>query len=171
MPNKLVIALLTLLLALAACSQQQTQRAPSWQGVDLLTNQPVIFPEVLGGKPAVLLFWATWCPYCHAFMRFAKAIEADYRTQGVQVITFNTKERGRGDPKAYAQGLGFPLVAIRDADKIAEAYGIEFIPGLLVVDGNGNLVYRRRSTDLPAGRTVAQQWALEVREVLDSLKQ
>ena len=144
-------------------------RAPAWQGVDLVSNQPISFPQVLNNKPAVLVFWATWCPYCKAFMPYAKEIDADYRARGVQLITFNAKERGIGDAKGYAESLQFPMLAVKDADAIAAEYGIDFIPGLLVVDGSGVIVYRRKSTDLPAGRTVSQQWAHEVREVLDTL--
>lgn len=169
MRNRLLTSLALIVLSLPALGVGQGDSAPAWTGTDLRTNQQIDFPAVLDGKPAVLLFWATWCPYCKAFMPYAGQIQADYAERGVQIITFNTKERGRGDPKAYAESLGFPLVAIKDADTIGDAYDIQFIPGLLVVDGDGQVVYRRRSTNLPAGRTVSQQWDAEVREVLDAL--
>ena len=143
--------------------------APAWRGTDLLTGSEVEFPEVLGGKPAVLVFWATWCPYCKAFMPYVKQIQAEYARQGVQVISFNALERGRGDPNAYIASLDFPLIAIAAADGIAEEYDVKYIPGLMIVDANGMLVYRRKSTDLPAGKTVAEMWADEVREQLDKL--
>jgi len=143
--------------------------APAWSGTDMLNDSQIDFPAQLDEKPAVLIFWATWCSYCKAFMPYAKQIQADYQDQGIQVITFNAKERGRGDPKAYAQSLDFPMIAITAADDIAEQYNIQFIPGLMVVAGNGIIAYRRRSTDLPAGTTVSQQWDKEVRQVLDNL--
>lgn len=145
--------------------------APVWQGKDLVTGDTVVFPEVLDGKPAVVMFWATWCPYCKAFMPRAAEIQAEYAKAGVKVIGLNHKERGYGDAAAYAKSLNFPLVAIADADAIGDAWGIDFIPGLLVVDGIGNVVYRRRSTNLPAGSKVSQIWAKEVRAALDQLLQ
>jgi thiol-disulfide isomerase/thioredoxin len=145
--------------------------APGWTGTDLVDGRTITFPEILDGDPAVLLFWATWCPYCKAFMPYAKQIQADYGDQDVRIVTFNAKERGQGDPKAYVESLDFPMIAIADADDIAEQYGIEFIPGLMVVDGGGEVTYRRGWTDLPAGKTVAQQWDGEVREALDKLVQ
>jgi len=143
--------------------------AATWTGTNLIDGQTVSFPELLDGKPAVVIFWATWCSYCKAFMPYVNDIQADYENQGVQIVTLNAKERGKGDPKAYAQSLGFPMFAIADADNIAEKYNVEFIPGLMVVDGEGQVSYRRASTDLPAGKTVAQQWDGEVRNALDSL--
>ncbi|MEM7692142.1 MAG: TlpA family protein disulfide reductase, partial [Pseudomonadota bacterium] len=50
---------------------------------------------------------------------------------------------------------------------IASLYGVEFIPGLMVVDGSGQIIYQRGWTDLPAGKKVAEQWNLEVRRALD----
>lgn len=143
--------------------------APPFTGTNLVDGKTVEFPALLQGKPAVVVFWATWCPYCKAFMPFAGDIQADYADAGVQIVTLNSKERGRGDPKAYVDSLDFPMFAIADADAIGEAYSINFIPGLLVVDGTGKVVYRRRSTNLPAGKTVSAQWADEVRQVLDKL--
>lgn len=144
-------------------------QAPAWSGTNLLDGETVHFPEVLQEKPAIIVFWATWCPYCKAFMPYVKALQAKYAEQGVQVISFNAKERGRGDPKAYVEALDFPFYAIADADDIAEDYDIPFIPGLMVVDGTGRVAYRRKSTDLPAGKTVSQQWAEEVDAVLATL--
>ena len=144
-------------------------KAPAWSGVDLADGSQVEFPDVLNGKPAVLVFWATWCPYCKAFMPYVKEIQADYAEHGIQIVSFNALERGRGDPKAYVDSLNFPFIAIAEADAIAEQYAVKFIPGLMIVNGDGTVVYRRRSTDLPAGKTVSEQWAGEVRKVLDIL--
>ena len=171
------IAIATLLLTLMqACGPSEPpppliaagNEAPSWSGSDLLTGSTVDFPEVLDDRPAVLVFWATWCPYCKAFMPYARQIQEDYYEQGVQILSFNAKERGEGDPRAYLQSLKFPHISIEDADPIAEAYDVKFIPGLMVVNGSGTVVYRRGWTELPAGQQVAEQWDAEVRAVLDA---
>lgn len=167
--KKLIILSLLTLTFTPAYAVTKGDTAPAWTGIDLVDGETVAFPAKLGGKPAVLVFWATWCPYCKAFMPYAQGIQADYAEHGVQIITFNAKERGRGDPKAYVDSLGFPMVAVADADSIAEQYNIKFIPGLLVVRGDGVIAYRRRSTNLPAGKKVSEQWDDEVRHVLDTL--
>ncbi len=169
MPNKLIATLSFSLLMTSALAVNKGDEAPAWIGTDLVDGSQVEFPSVLGDQPAVLIFWATWCPYCKAFMPYAKKIQADYAQHGVQILTFNAKERGRGDPKGYVDGLDFPLVAVAEADGIAEQYGVKFIPGLMVVRGDGVVAYRRGWTDLPAGKKVAEQWDLEIRQVLDHL--
>ena len=52
---------------------------------------------------------------------------------------------------------------------VAELYEVAFIPGLMVVDASGVVTYRRRSTSLPAGQTVSEQWDAEVRAALDAI--
>ena len=143
--------------------------APPWVGTDLVSGQQKNFPALLKGKPAVLVFWATWCPYCKAFMPYAGQIQGEYADKGVQIVTFNAKENGEGDPKAYVNSLQFPLIAIADADDIAHNYDVKFIPGLMVVNGEGKITYRRGWTELPAGKKVAEFWAEEVRLALNEI--
>ncbi len=150
----------------AAWAVEAGDPAPAWIGKDV-EGRSVSFPAVTRGKPAVVVFWATWCPYCEAFMPYLKVIQRDYAADGVQIVAINAKERGIGDPKAHLESLGFPLLGILEGDDIAEAYDVQFIPGLMVVDGAGVVSYRRASTDLPAGQTLAEFWAAEVREALD----
>ena len=161
----LIITLLFSAWTTGAWAVEAGGRAPAWTGNDA-NDQVVSFPEVLGGNPAVVVFWATWCPYCKAFMPYLETIQADYAADGVQIIAINTKERGIGDPKAYLEGLGFPILGILEGDNIGEAYDVQFIPGLMVVDGSGIVSYRRASTDLPPGTMLSQLWDAEVREAL-----
>lgn len=164
-----LIRFVTLILVVAAATPayavKQGDVAPRWQGVDF-RGQTVQFPEVAGGKPTVLVFWATWCSYCKAFMPYLAQIQSDYGADRIAIVAVNAKEKD-GDPKSYIEALDFPMTAIRDGDDIAAAYAVKFIPGLMVIDGQGVVAYRRPWTDLPAGRTVAELWSDQVREVLD----
>jgi thiol-disulfide isomerase/thioredoxin len=165
-----VVALLLMLTALSTASLavEQGDIAPAWTGKDF-SGRVVEFPAVNAGQPTVMVFWATWCGYCRAFMPYLKDISADYAERGVRIVAINAKEDGSGNPRSYVRGLGFDPIAIADGDEIAAAYGIEFIPGLLIVDGKGAVTYRRPWTDLPAGRTVAELWSEQVRNALDAL--
>ena len=142
--------------------------APAWKAHDF-AGHTVDFPAVTQGKPAIVIFWATWCPYCKGFMPYLKNIAADYAKQGVNVVAIDVKEDGRADPKAYVQALGFSPVAVADGDPVMQAYGIRYIPGLFIVDGTGKVAYKRAWTDLPAGQTVAELWDGQVRAALDAL--
>lgn len=141
--------------------------APAWQA-QTFQDETVSFPELTDGKPAIVLFWASWCDYCAAFMPYLKKIQDDYGTDQIKVVAVNAKER-EGDPDAYLAKIGFPIMAIRDGDDIAANYGVKFIPGLFVVNGDGKVSFRRGWTELPAGQTVAQLWSEQVRAALDAV--
>ena len=169
----LSLAALPCLVAVAACSPDQDaldagDRAPSWTATTF-AGDTVRFPELLDGKPTVVVFWATWCSYCRAFMPYLRGIHATYGAERINILTINAKEDGTGDPAAYVADLGFPTIAVRDGDPIAAAYDVEYIPGLMIVDGDGMVAYRRAWTELPAGETVANLWSVQLRLALDSL--
>lgn len=151
--------------SMPAFAVDQGDLAPAWQALNL-EGENVSFPEVSEGRPTVFIFWATWCPYCKAFMPYLKKIHEDYGPERILIVAVNAKDKD-GDKDAYVDALGFPVVAIREGDAIAADYGIRFIPGLMVVDGNGTVSYRRSSTELPPGQTLAQLWSDQVRAALD----
>ena len=155
-----------LAMSFAVWSTEAGDVAPAWRGTDI-DGREVVFPETDSGVTTVLVFWATWCPYCQAFMPNLAAIYEDYADRGVRIVAVNTKERGQGDPAAYMRDRGYPFVSVMDGDSIAEQYAVRFIPGLMIVDQNGKVIYRRKSTDLPAGRKIAEFWEGEVRAVLE----
>ena len=96
-------------------------------------------------------------------------IQKDYGTEKIGVLLINDKERGHGDPAAYAAELDFEFTGVAEGDDIANSYGVRFIPGLMIVNGDGTLAWKRESTDLPAGKKVADFWEGQVREQLDLL--
>ncbi len=161
------------LFCLAACGLERGEldagdRAPSWSATTF-AGDTVRFPELLDGKPTVVVFWATWCSYCKAFMPYLEGIHQSYGSDRINILTINAKEDGTGDPAAYIADLGFPTIAVRDGDEIAVAYDVEYIPGLFIVDSDGMVSYRRAWTELPAGETVANLWSVQLRLGLDSL--
>lgn len=165
--RRLTLLVLLVFTTISANAVDQGQPAPGFAGKDFSGNA-VSFPAVIDGKPTIMVFWATWCPYCRAFMPNLGEIQRDYGSK-INIVAINAKERGAGDPKAYVEALGFPVIGVADGDMIAASYDVNYIPGLMIVDGKGILAWKRASTELPAGKTVAELWAEQVRQQLDLL--
>ena len=167
----LIVPILFCLLQQMAFAVQAGDPAPVWQAQDLEGNT-FTFPKTDAGQTTVLVFWATWCPYCRVFMPYLTGIETDYRQQGVRVLAVNCKEeKGEEDPAVYIRSHDYNFQTVLNGDAIAKQYDVQFIPGLMIIGTDGKVVYRRKSTDLPAGREIAEFWNAEVRMVLDQYLQ
>lgn len=127
----------------------------------------------------VLLFWATWCPYCQQLMPHIQSALHQYQEPlNLQVYAMNVYEDG--DPKAYLNSQGYSFTLFPEAEKVAEMYGINGTPGVLVFAANGQQVFDLR--DVQARHLVkkdashgaksvrmAPYWAAELREALQRL--
>ncbi len=151
-----------------AFAGEPVEANPGWRGTDF-SGAEIDFPAVLQGKPTVLIFWATWCPYCSAFMPYLGEIQRDYGGDKINILAIDVFEDGVIDAAAYVEALGFPVIAVANGESIAEIYSVYGTPGLMILDGQGNLVWKRASTELPAGKTIAEFWAGQVREQLNQL--
>lgn len=155
--------------AMPGMAVEQGDPAPAWQGVDF-DGRDVDFPALLEGRPTVMVFWATWCGYCRAFMPYLQQIENDYGSDRINILLVNAKEDGSGgDPADYVAALSMDAISVAAGDDVAAAYAVDYIPGLMVIAPDGTVAYRRAWTDLPAGDRVASFWSRQVRRALDQL--
>ena len=169
MMRRLILSAVVMFASATVLAVEQGEAAPAWTGTDF-SGQEVSFPSVIDGKPTVVIFWATWCPYCKAFMPYLGQIQKDYGEDKINILAINAKEKDAGDPAEYVAMLGFPVIGVADGDDIAERYSVKYIPGLMIVDGNGIIAWKRASTELPPGKTVAELWNEQIREQLDRLR-
>ncbi|MDJ0711813.1 MAG: TlpA disulfide reductase family protein [Woeseiaceae bacterium] len=169
-----ILCLLAGLTALAACQSHSEPTighggpAPTFQATTV-DGRSIAFPEDFTDGPTVVLMWSTWCPYCKVLMPRLSEIKADYRSQGLQILAINAKERGYGDPALYVQEAGFDFLTIADGDLIADKFDVEYLPGVFVVSSGGDIAYRRGWTELPAGQSVADLWEEQIRSILEEL--
>jgi thiol-disulfide isomerase/thioredoxin len=143
---------------------QPGDAAPEWE-LTSGSGEEIAFPAHADGAPAILFFWATWCPYCHAVMPYLDQIRQDHAADRVNVYAIDFKDDG--DPVKHMEELGYGFVVLPLGDLVADDYGVWGAPGILVVDGNGTVVYRRGDTRAPPGTAIAEQWDREVRAALE----
>jgi cytochrome oxidase Cu insertion factor (SCO1/SenC/PrrC family) len=94
----------------------------------------------LAGKPAVINFWATYCPPCRAEMPLLqKRVGA---TSGVQLVLINEGE-GSQAARDYLQGLGLHDPSLLDSDlSVGHAFGAIALPTTVFVAADGTIVAR-----------------------------
>lgn len=109
--------------------------------------------EFAPGKVYVVEFWATWCGMCIAIMPHTAELQAEYRSKGVTVIAFTTKDEEGNTLEAVSTfvhkrgpklGYTFAFADSRtthDAWMKASGLGGEGFPGAFVVGKDGKIVY------------------------------
>lgn len=95
------------------------------------------------GKPFVVTFWATWCKPC---LRELKAIHEVYpdwvEETGVKVFAVSVDQaqsQSRVKPLADAEGWEYEVLLDPNSE-FARLNGVQNVPHLLIVDGDGNIV-------------------------------
>jgi thiol-disulfide isomerase/thioredoxin len=91
----------------------------------------------VAGRPAVLYFWATWCPICGATRGNVEALAADYPVISVAL-------QSGTDPvlRDYVRREGFTLPVFPDPEgTIAARFGLRGVPAIFIVDAGGTVRY------------------------------
>jgi len=121
--------------------------------VKALTGQVATLGAVVSGKkPTMLVFWASWCPDCKAETPAVKAVYDSYAPKGLNVIGISTAGKDTVDMvKAYVQENGLKYPVYYDSIKAAaKAYGITWIPTVILLDKTGKVVYKGPKVSVPA---------------------
>ncbi len=93
------------------------------------------------GKPLVLFFWTTWCPYCRKELKQLNSMHAELLNNKMEVLAINVEEPA--DKVQRVSGIqSFSYRVLLDTDgKVAEAYGILGIPTYFLIDKEGRIVF------------------------------
>lgn len=90
------------------------------------------------GRPVILVFWATWCPYCKKLLPGIAELNDKYESKGLKVIAVNIKEDWK--PRVYWRNFGYKFDAVLNGDEVAERYGIMGTPGIVFIAPSGKVL-------------------------------
>jgi|GEM_PF-1790775 len=91
------------------------------------------------GHPVYIDFWATWCPPCLEGLPHTQLIFKQGAPQGLKVMAICDEERAPVEALFKKEKYNFPAY-MDSTHKMGPKYGIDYIPVVVVIDKNGNLV-------------------------------
>jgi thiol-disulfide isomerase/thioredoxin len=131
--------------------QWEGRKAPDFAS-ESTSGEEVKLSAVIGTRPVIIDFWASWCGPCIKEMPDLKEIASAYN---VTIIGVSVDEQVAAWEKSLLR-LELPWANIRDASKaIAKQYNVTAVPTKFVIDKNGIIVARNPE---------------DLRAVLESLK-
>jgi peroxiredoxin len=95
------------------------------------------------GKPVLLVFGATWCPYCVQEIPRLKDIFAKYAPQGVAIVNIDIQE-SQAKVARFADKHKLPYrVLLDETAAVANNYGVRGVPNFTLVDKGGLVACRQ----------------------------
>ncbi|HIT06787.1 MAG TPA: TlpA family protein disulfide reductase [Candidatus Scybalocola faecipullorum] len=97
----------------------------------------------LTGKPVIINFWASTCPYCldemPHFQDMYDAYSEDINFVMLDIIGFNGETEADGRAYIEAQGYTFPVYYDTESEA-TYAFGLRSLPMTLFIDKDGNMI-------------------------------
>ncbi|MFK7989617.1 MAG: TlpA family protein disulfide reductase [Sandaracinaceae bacterium] len=91
------------------------------------------------GHVTVLAFWATWCPACRQEGPVLSRVHARIGPHGDRVVGVSVDRAALSAVASTARSLGMTYpIALTDT-ATAERFGVELLPTVYVIDGNGDV--------------------------------
>ena len=154
------------LVALAMISMAAFAQLPSIQLNDIDGNAVNTAELSNDGKPFVISFFATWCKPCNRELDAIQEQYEDWQEEtGVKVFAVSIDQGqniNKVKPMVDQKGWDFTIL-LEPNSEFKNALGIQMIPHLLILDGEGNIV-KRHPSYIDGGE---EEVIKEVREILE----
>jgi peroxiredoxin len=106
--------------------------------------------QELGGRPALVSLWATWCEACAGeFESLARLSDRAASVGAVVVAVAVGEPRTKVAEFVRAHQLGYPQL-VDEQFHFADSLGQKRVPATLVIDRSGHVVYLGGVLDAPA---------------------
>jgi thiol-disulfide isomerase/thioredoxin len=129
-----------------------------WKDVTLLDGRTLAASE-LRGRPVVVEFWASWCPFCKRQNPLLQQLYEAHGGRGLQVLTFSI-DKDPAKARAYMaeHRYTFPA-AMADAAVARQFEPRKGLPELFVVGTDGRIVVRESGELFPEDMSALARFA------------
>jgi cytochrome c biogenesis protein CcmG/thiol:disulfide interchange protein DsbE len=113
------------------------------------------------GKPVIVNFWATWCPYCRKERDHLKKLYEDYSDKNLVIVSVSI-DRSFGTLKKFMEKNPAPFIILYDGDsKVASQFHVAGLPSSFLINRDG--VIERKFTGY-------REWSSDSsRKIIDAL--
>jgi len=116
------------------------KKAPEFKVRDLSGNSVSL--SSFKGRPILLNFWATWCPYCREERPYLNSLHREYKDRGLVIVSVSI-DRSSQRVKAYLKRIPVDFVVLHDSsNKAARDYSVYSLPTSFLINRDSVIKYR-----------------------------
>ncbi|HLU16060.1 MAG TPA: TlpA disulfide reductase family protein [Burkholderiaceae bacterium] len=91
------------------------------------------------GKPVVIQYWASWCPFCGRQNPYFQRLWDTARETGLEVLTVSV-DKDEADARTYLHDRQYTFPAVMESPELRQAFGKRrVIPKVFVVRSDGRI--------------------------------
>lgn len=95
--------------------------------------------EVIKGQDyTVLVFWATYCPYCKEELKDVNKEYSKFTKKNIKVIALST-DLLKSTVENFLKTANYKFETYIAADDIKKQFNVHFVPVTVIIDKNGDL--------------------------------
>lgn len=132
-------------LLLLASSQVFAAKAPNFT-LETQDGRSVSLSDYQG-KPIVLHFWATWCPYCKKLQPGLVKLHKKYQDQGLELLAISLREDEGAKPQDELKSRGYDFLTLVEGEKVAEQYYVQGTPTTFFIAKDGEVLWVTNQSD------------------------
>ena len=120
--------------------------APDWQ-LKTQSGKSISLSEY-HGKPVILHFWATWCPYCKKLQPKLVELQQQHKESGIEIIAISFNEDDDVLPQDEIKAGGYDFITAVNGEPVVQLYGVRGTPTTFIINRQGKAVYKSTSSDI-----------------------
>lgn len=120
--------------------------APAWQ-LTTQAGKPISLSDYQG-KPVILHFWATWCPYCKKLQPKLVELEKKYHDSDIKIVSISFNEDDDAKPQDEINHRGYDFITAVKGESVARQYGVRGTPTTFFINRQGQAIYKSSSSDV-----------------------
>jgi len=132
--------------------------APDFQSITL-AGKPIALKDYQG-KPLLLHFWATWCPFCKFEESSLSSIKNDWQ---VLTVAYQSGEKPEVIKHMKQQNIEDWPTILDSNSHLAEQFGVTGVPTTYIIDGDGNIRFTEVGLTSGWGLRARLWWADKIK--------
>lgn len=141
-----IFFLVTFTFAQEQAKTEELSMMPQWQLYNE-AGQLVKSSDFLG-KPLVIHFWATWCPYCKKLQPGLDRLYKKYQADGLQMIAVSIREDEGAKPQKELDSRGMSFKTLIKGNEMARnLFDVSGTPTTVFIDKAGHIVISTSISD------------------------